>query len=314
MGEVFGGRYELVEPIAEGGMGAVWRVVDHRDGTTKAAKLLRQRDAASLLRFIREQATRIHHPHVVTPLGWVGEDDTVLYTMPLVRGGSVASLLGDFGTLPEQWVAVLLEQALAGLAAVHAAGVVHRDVKPANLLLEPTGAGVPHLRLTDFGIAVAAGEPRLTQGPVTLGTPGYLAPEVERGADPDPRQDLYAVAVTGLQMLTGAPPPHAAELLPDTPLVRVLRAAADPDPARRPASAVELGRRVRGAVPDRAWDPGEVEVLDQHAVPAPPPPPPPPPTRVLPPEGDRSWWPVAVLAGAGLLLLVAAVLILAGVG
>lgn len=87
MGEIFARRYELLDPIADGGMGSVWRVRDHQDGDIKAAKLLRQRDASSLLRFMREQSTRIHHPHVVTPLSWVGEDDAVLFTMPLVHRG-----------------------------------------------------------------------------------------------------------------------------------------------------------------------------------------------------------------------------------
>jgi len=324
VGEIFGGRYELVEPIADGGMGSVWRVVDHRDGSTKAAKLLRQRDAASLLRFIREQATRIHHPHVVTPLGWVGEDDSVLFTMPLVRGGSVATLIGDFGALPEQWVAVLLEQTLAGLDAVHATGVVHRDVKPANLLLEPTGRERPHARLTDFGIAVAAGEPRLTRGMVALGTPGYLAPEQEQGADPDPRQDLYAVGITGLHMLTGAGPPHAPSDLPDTDLVRVLLEAADPDPERRPSTAAALIERLRATVGAEPWDPGEVEVLDQLDLGTTPPPTPPPsaedagPTTPALPTAERARPDIvrpsplapALLVLGGVLLLVAAAILL----
>ncbi|GAB2973067.1 serine/threonine-protein kinase [Nocardioides montaniterrae] len=323
MGELFGGRYELIDPIAEGGMGSVWRVLDRRDGTVKAAKLLRQRDASSLLRFIREQGTRIHHPHVVTPLGWAGADDSVLFTMPLMRGGSVATLLGDFGPLPEQWVAEIVAQTLAGLDAVHRAGVVHRDVKPGNLLLEPTGPGRPHVRLSDFGVAVPVDEPRLTHASMTFGTPGYTPPEQEAGADPEPRHDLYAVGVTGLQLLTGTRPPHDAHDLPDTPLARVLARAADPDPDRRPATAAELAAEIRAVVPTGVWKPDEVEVLDQLAVatapPAAAPPPPPPATRVRTREstvprgteqGDRPWWPIALLVLVSTLLLLAAVLLL----
>lgn len=277
MGEVFAGRFELVEPIAEGGMGSVWVVRDRRDGGLYAGKVLRQSDASSLLRFMREQATRVVHPHLVTPLAWAGEDDRVVFTMPLVRGGSVATLIGDHGPLPAAYVVTLLRQALDGLAAVHAAGLVHRDLKPANLLLEPTGTGAPHLRVTDFGIAVAVDEPRLTRASQVVGSPGYMAPEQLAGADPDPRQDVYSLAVCGLEMLTAVRPPAALQAARDlaaddpaqAPLVELLVGAADPDPARRPGTAEELGARLRDVptAPDSAGEPPEV--FEQLAGPAP---------------------------------------------
>lgn len=253
MGEVFAGRFELLEPIAEGGMGSVWVVRDRRDGQTYAGKVLRHSDAGSLLRFMREQATRIDHPHVVTPLAWAGEDDRVVFTMPLVRGGSVATLLGDHGPLPASYVVEVLRQVLDALRTVHGAGLVHRDLKPANLLLEPTGSGAPHVRVTDFGIAVALDEPRLTRASQVIGSPGYMAPEQLAGADPDPRQDLYAVATCGLEMLTGVRPPGVREaaraLAADDPaqgpLAELLLESSDPEPRRRPASAADLAARLR---------------------------------------------------------------------
>nr|WP_257907387.1 protein kinase [Janibacter limosus] len=148
MGEVFAGRYELLDLIGQGGMGSVWRVHDRRTDPVVAAKVLRQSDAASLLRFVRETAFRIQHPHVVTPLGWAGEDDRVLFTMPVVDGGSVATPVGDHGPLPAPFVAEILRRVLDGLGAVHASRVVHRDVKPANILLRATG-GRPAARLPD---------------------------------------------------------------------------------------------------------------------------------------------------------------------
>nr|BBJ52328.1 hypothetical protein SAVMC3_49570 [Streptomyces avermitilis] len=143
MGEVFAGRYELVDPIGRGGVGAVWRAWDHRRRRYVAAKVLQQSDAHALLRFVREQAMRIDHPHVLAPASWAADDDKVLFTMDLVAGGSLVHLIGDYGPLPPSFVCTLLDQLLSGLTAVHAEGVVHRDIKPANVLLEATGTGRP---------------------------------------------------------------------------------------------------------------------------------------------------------------------------
>lgn len=233
MGDVFAGRYELVDPLGEGGVGTVWRAWDRRRSRYCAVKVLRQVDAASLLRFIREQSLRLEHPHVLAPTGWAGEDDKVLFAMPMVRGGSVATLVGDFGPLPVRLAAVLLDQLLSALESIHSEGVVHRDVKPANLLLDATGTGRPHLWLGDFGIAAGIDEPRLTQGPYALGTPGYLAPEVRRqGWHPDPRADLYSAGMSALEMLTGAPPED------DVDVAEALAAAPRADPV--PEALVEI--------------------------------------------------------------------------
>lgn len=238
MGEVFAGRYELVDVLDTGGMGTVWRVWDLRDRTYRAAKMLKQSDSASLLRFVRETGTRIDHPHVVAPTGWSAEDDRVLFAMPLIGGGSVATLIADYGPLPATLVRTLSLQLLAALVAVHAAGIVHRDVKPANLLLEPTGSGEPHLRLSDFGIAAPLDEPRLTRTSDMVHTPGYSAPEVEAGADLDPVQDLYSVGMVMQEMLTGVRPDLAGPPAPVSGELAVVRARlVAPDPLARFASA-----------------------------------------------------------------------------
>lgn len=243
--EAFAGRYVLIDLVGTGGMGSVWRAWDLRREGYVAAKVLGQHDAATLLRFVREQSLRIEHPHVVAPHGWAADDDKVVFAMDLVRGGSVATLLGDHGPLPPSYVAVLVDQLLHGLSAVHAAGIVHRDLKPANLLLDPTGTARPRLRLSDFGIAGLLGEPRMTRHSTVLGTPGYLAPEQLAGADPDPRQDLYTVGAVAAELLTGERPAIHGKLpvgQGDDALWELIRMLTTEDPSERPESAAAAGR------------------------------------------------------------------------
>lgn len=311
MGEVFTGRYELVDLLGAGGMGAVWRVWDHRDATYRAAKVLRQSDGVSLLRFVRESSWRVEHPHVLMPQGWAGEDDRVLFTMPLVRGGSLATVLADHGTLDPAWAVLVVDQLLQALAAVHDHGVVHRDVKPANILLEPTGSRRPHAWLSDFGIAVAAGDARLTRAHEVVGTRRYQPPEVEH-EDPHPSHDLYAVGVVLREMLGDRP--EAADLVD-----RLTGPAGE-----RPTDAEQVRAALARIVWDRADVEEPVEVFDQ--VPPPPPgwgpegpaphPPQAPAPRTPPRSRARRRRPdsrlvgAAVLAVAGVALLVAAVLAL----
>jgi serine/threonine protein kinase len=284
MGEVFAGRYELVDPIGRGGVGAVWRIWDHRRRRYAAAKVLQQSDAHTLLRFVREQALRIDHPHVLAPMSWAADDDKVLFTMALVRGGSLAHLIGDYGPLQPRFVCTLLDQLLSGLAAVHAEGVVHRDIKPANILLEATGTGRPHLRLSDFGIALRKGEPRLTETDYVVGTPGYFAPEQLDGAETDFPSDLFAVGLVGLYLLVGSKPdsealtdrflalgvPNAPEGVPE-PLWQVLANLLQPDPHARFRTAAGARKALTAAVemlPDATLDDEAVEIFD-HVGPLP---------------------------------------------
>lgn len=269
------GRYVLTDQIGAGGMGSVWRAWDLRNRTFVAAKVLGQHDSSLLLRFVREQSVRIAHPHVVAPSGWAAEDNLVVFTMDLVRGGSVATLLGDHGPLPESYVTVVLDQTLQALEAVHAAGVVHRDVKPANLLMEATGTGRPHVRLGDFGVAALVEDVRLTRFPGAIGTDGYMAPEQSEGAPPDPRQDLYAAGVVAVQLLTGLPP-RQHDGVPEGRLKPLITSLIDPDPAKRPPTAADALGYLRGSVgvpPGAPWRslPEPPEVFDQLGQVAPPP-------------------------------------------
>ncbi|MFI6640439.1 serine/threonine-protein kinase [Streptomyces sp. NPDC050504] len=279
MGEVFAGRYELIDPIGRGGVGAVWRAWDHRRRRYVAAKVLQQSNAHTLLRFVREQALRIDHPHVLAPASWAADDDKVLFTMDLVSGGSLAHVIGDYGPLPPRFVCTLLDQLLAGLAAVHAEGVVHRDIKPANILLESTGTKRPHLRLSDFGISMRKGEPRLTETNYVVGTPGYFAPEQLLGAEPDFTADLFAVGLVALYLLQGQKPdsealvehftthgtPGAPQGIPE-PLWQVIAGLLQPDPQARFRTATGARKALTTAVdmlPEPGPDEEPVEVFDQ---------------------------------------------------
>ncbi|MFD0023045.1 protein kinase [Streptomyces sp. NPDC058382] len=279
MGEVFAGRYELIDPIGRGGVGAVWRAWDHRRRRYVAAKVLQQSDAHTLLRFVREQALRIEHPHVLAPASWAADDDKVLFTMDLISGGSLAHVIGDYGPLPPRFVCTLLDQLLSGLSTVHAEGVVHRDIKPANILMEATGTGRPHLRLSDFGISMRKGEPRLTETNYVVGTPGYFAPEQMMGAEPDFPADLFAVGLVALYLLQGQKPdskalvehftsygtPSAPQGVPE-PLWQVLAGLLQPDPEARFRSATGARKALTAAaemLPEPGTEDEPVEVFDQ---------------------------------------------------
>lgn len=277
---VVAGRFTLIDRIGTGGTGSVWRAYDHRERRYCAAKLIP--DPQILPRAVREQSVRLRHPHVVTPYTWVADDDGALLAMRLTGGGSLATLISDYGALPYRYAAEIIAQVLAALEQVHAAGVVHRDIKPDNILLEVTGTGAPHARLADFGIALIKGQVRLTSAGVVLGTAGYVAPEVLHGVEPGPRQDLYAVGMVARQALSGVTEPHGdrAPTAPPpgvpSPVWEAVLAMSARDPSERPANAriaaVRLAMALGGeplTLPARTADGEPLEVFDQIGPPPP---------------------------------------------
>lgn len=245
MADTIAGRFELLEPIAKGGSGAVWRALDHKVSRECAAKVLRQRDSADLLRFVREQMVKLDHPHVVAPYGWAAEDEYVVIAMELVNGGTMEAALGDNGAVADFVAEEILWQVLQALQFVHARGLIHRDVKPANLLLEPTGSGRPWVRLADFGIAVRADDARLTHTGTVVGTPGYLPQEAYAPMEPSIAVDLYAAGVTAVRLvhphvdLSSPLGPEAVHGLFENsePLRRHVAGLLSNDPAERIATA-----------------------------------------------------------------------------
>ncbi|TDD32453.1 serine/threonine protein kinase, partial [Nonomuraea terrae] len=208
MDDSLGSSYRLVEILGEGAMGTVWRALDRRTGEQVAAKLLHPRltrEPDTVTRFVRERTVliRLRHPGIVSIRDFVLEGDRIAIVMDLVTGGDLSALVRRSGTLPAATAATMTASLAEALAHAHERGVVHCDVKPANVLVDQaTGA----LRLTDFGVSrILHSSTASTTGSVA-GTPVFLAPEVLRGERPSPAADVYALGMLLYELLAGRPP------------------------------------------------------------------------------------------------------------
>lgn len=257
------GRYVLEERLGIGGMAVVMLARDTALDRPVAVKLLADRpgqDAQLRERFLREGrfAAQLSHPNVVAVYDTGEEDGQPYIVMERVEGVSLAEELERRGPLPPDEVAELGRQACAGLEHAHARGLVHRDVKPQNLLLRDDGT----LKVADFGIARAGdGAATLTEAGTILGTAAYMAPEIVHGDPATPATDLYSLGAVLYELLNGRPPRGtglAPTVTPVEPLdvpgappsleAAILRCL-DPDPERRPQSAGELARELSGGAP-----------------------------------------------------------------
>lgn len=265
-------RYRLDGELGRGGMATVWRGQDVHLDRPVAIKVLdpaRAADPAALQRLHREARTvaRLAHPNIVNVHDFGVGHDIAYLVMELVDGPSLADLLAERGPLPVGRAAAIAEQTCAALAAAHAAGVIHRDVKPGNILLGPADT----VKVCDFGIArlpASRGQPALTAINTVIGTCEYMAPEQATGEQADARSDLYALGCVLYAMLSGGPPftadnPIAVFHLhlhqPPVPL-RVLHPHVPPDldrlvadllakdPADRPATADQAQQRLAAII------------------------------------------------------------------
>jgi eukaryotic-like serine/threonine-protein kinase len=264
-------RYSSAAHLASGGMGDVYRANDGLLSRTVAIKVLAERHARDpdvRARFTREAraAARLSaHPNVVTVFDVGEHDGQPFIVMEYLDGGSVHDRIRSTPVAASRAIE-WLRQAADGLDAAHAQGIVHRDVKPANLLLDADD----RVHVTDFGIASAAGFDTLTLPGTVLGTAGYLAPEQARGESATAASDRYALGVVAYELLTGrrpyaaetpvteafahvnAPIPSAAQAAPHLPrgVDAVFERALAKEPADRPASAGELVEELRDALRD----------------------------------------------------------------
>ncbi|PXY28196.1 serine/threonine-protein kinase [Prauserella muralis] len=205
------GHYRLVEHVGSGAMGIVWRAIDERLERSVAVKQILTQPGLSEAersnvrqRAMREakNAARFQHPNAIVVFDIAEHAGDPCLVMEYLPSRSLSAILADAGTLPVQEVARIGEQVAAALVAAHRAGIVHRDIKPGNILIDDNGV----CKITDFGISRASGDLTLTQTGLIGGTPAYLAPELARGADPTPASDVFSLGATLYHAVEGLPP------------------------------------------------------------------------------------------------------------
>jgi len=265
---VFAGRYRVEELLGKGGMGDVYRVHDTESGRDLALKVLRREasaDKARLERFRREISvlTRLRHPAILSIFDHGVEGSDLFFVCEIVRGRDLRMELRSKGPLPIAEAAALAAVVADALAAAHAEGVVHRDVKPANIMVAEDGS----IRLVDFGLARPEGldVERVTQTGQFVGTPVYMAPEQFDARTVDARADVYSLGVVMFEMLTGHvpfnassvmsmamkhlkdPAPAPSTLRPNLPpwVDRLVLKCLEKEPSRRFASASLLADELR---------------------------------------------------------------------
>lgn len=255
-GAVLANRYQLEGFLGRGGMGVVYRGKDLQTGAPVAVKLIKREDPQLTSRFRREGAVmmQLQHEHIVRVLEAGEADGSLFIAMEFVAGQSLTERLGDGDLLPFDEALRVVKDVASALAVAHEVGVVHRDVKPANIMLSRRADGTPRTVLLDFGIArsqeVGA---TMTSTGLVVGTAGYIAPEVGIGnRQYEPRADLYSLGVVLYEALVGAPPFVAGNAL----ALMALQASEDPIPPHQreptvPVAISEFALRLMAREPQR---------------------------------------------------------------
>ncbi|HEV3360027.1 MAG TPA: serine/threonine-protein kinase [Pseudonocardiaceae bacterium] len=210
-GQLIAGHYRLLEQVGSGSMGVVWRARDERLERIVGIKqlllqpgLTEEQKQDARRRALREAriAAKLHHPNAIVVFDVAEHEGDPCIVMEYLAARSLAVVLGDQGSLSVEEVAALGSQIASAIAVAHASGIVHRDIKPGNILI--TDGGVA--KITDFGIARAVGDVTITQTGMFAGTPAYLAPEVARGSDPTSASDVFSFGATLYDAVEGGPP------------------------------------------------------------------------------------------------------------
>jgi serine/threonine-protein kinase len=327
---VLNDRYEVESALGQGGMAQVYRATDRVLGRPVAVKVLSRKlsgDQKFLTRFRREaQASAgLNHPQVVSVYDTGAHDELHYIVMEYVEGETLGALMAREGPLPPERAVRIAADVAAALEAAHSKGLVHRDVKPGNVMIDPEG----RVKVMDFGIARAAADDTLTQTGLVLGTAAYLSPEQARGEAIDARSDIYSLGCVMYEMLTGRTPFEADSSVamaykhvneePDAPagipadIAAVVMRSLEKDRDRRFQSAAQMQAALRAALPTgpmaAATAPmtagGDTAVM------------PPTAEETIPPDqeppGHRGrWWIAAALLGA--LLAILGIALLAGAG
>jgi len=327
-GRVIGGRYRLMSPIGEGGMATLWRAMDEQLEREVAVKILRPQfgaDPGFAARFRNEARTAgsLSHPNIVQiyDFGTDAEAGEQYIVMQLVDGQDLASLLRERGALPVDEAVAIGAATADALDAAHRHGLIHRDVKPANILITKGGRTL----VTDFGISRAISDASMTVTGTTIGSVHYFSPEQAAGEELGPPSDIYALGIVMYEMLSGRrpfdgdsaagvalkrlnepPPPLSTGIRPIPPALEdvVMRAMAR-DPAQRYATAAEFAQALRGWASNEATAVAPI-VPPPVVVPVVPPPVEPvspvPAAAPPPPKKGTPWW-IWVLALLAIVML-----------
>jgi len=262
-GLTFGGRYQLSTRVAIGGMGEVWEATDLVIGRTVAIKILKDEylgDPGFLERFRAEarHAALVNHEGIANVFDYGEEEGSAYLVMELVPGEAMSTVLDRDRSLPTDKVLDIVAQTASALQAAHAAGLVHRDIKPGNLLITPDG----RVKITDFGIARIADQVPLTATGQVMGTVQYLSPEQASGHPASPSTDIYSLGIVAYEALAGRRPftgesqvaiamAQINETPPDLPagvpepVRRLVLSCIAKKPAERPSSASALATAAR---------------------------------------------------------------------
>ena len=286
IGSVLGGRYRLVELLGQGGMATIYRARDAQLDRDVAVKLLRPefgRDPDFLARFRDEAkaAASLSHPNIVAVFDFGEEQSDPYIVMELIDGQDLSSILRENGALPPRQAARVSAEVAKALQAAHVRGIVHRDVKPSNILVGRDG----RVKVADFGIARALDDSQLTLPGVTMGSVHYFSPEQARGEPATQASDIYSLGIVLYESLTGqrpfsgdgaaavalarltTTPPRPSAIRPGVPaaLDQVVQRAMALDPAARYASAASMASALEGWLADPAT-PGTAAVAGAVAA------------------------------------------------